>query len=78
MKTSLQTSLALAALSIGGLTLAACEQDTREDISEEASEAAEEVGEMFEDDNAVEDSAEDMGNAAEETGDEMEEAMEDN
>ncbi len=78
MKTPLQTSLALIALSIAGLTLAACEQDTREDMSEEASEAAAEIGEMFQDDNAVEDSAEAMGNAAEETGDEMEEAVENN
>ena len=47
-------------------------------MSEEASEAAAEIGEMFQDDNAVEDSAEAMGNAAEETGDEMEEAVENN
>lgn len=78
MKTSFINYMALAALGLGVTALAACEQDTREDMQEETTEASEEVQDSFENDGPVEDSAEEFGNAAEETGDEMEEAAEDN
>lgn len=68
--------ITFAALAALGLGLAACEQDTRDDIQEETGEAVEETQEFFEDDSAAEDAAEEAANAAEETGDEMEESLE--